>query len=61
MSILLTYYTDKYGIYPSFHKQRKNQYRLYIPRRYYEELKERMEPYIHESMKYKLQHSKNKK
>lgn len=61
LKILKDLFIHKYGIYPSFHKQRKNQYRLYIPRRYYEELKERMEPYIHESMKYKLQHSKNKK
>jgi len=61
LKILKELFITKYNVYPSFHKQRKGQYRLYIPRKYFETLKEIMEPHIHESFKYKLQHSLSNK
>lgn len=43
-----------WGIEVSFHKKRKDQYHLYIPRKNSEEFKNLIKPYIHESMKYKI-------
>lgn len=43
----------KYNIHVSYHLKGGN-YRIYIPTRYYLEIKNKIEPIIHESMKYKL-------
>jgi len=60
LEILKKLFIAKYNVYPSLHKQRKDQYRLYIPQKYFSILKKIMEPYVHESFKYKLKHNISK-
>ena len=54
LKILKELFITKYNVYPSFHKQRKGQYRLYIPQKYFATLKNIMEPHIRECFKYKF-------
>ena len=57
LKIIESLFIEKYKIYISFHKQRKNQYRVYIPVKYYEVMREIMELRIQKlvpSMLYKI-------
>jgi hypothetical protein len=44
----------KYGIHVSYHLKGGN-YRIYIPSKNYLEIKSKIEPYIHTSMRYKIE------
>lgn len=53
LKYLDSFFRKKHGIYISYHKQREN-YRIYIPTRYFGKFRTLIKPWIHSSMIYKL-------
>lgn len=55
IKLLRNIFQTNFGIHISIYTNRPNQYRIYIPKSYYNLFKEIITPWMHESMQYKIE------